>query len=42
MATFEELGIDPSVLSSLEKIGYHSMTPIQEQAIPLLLTGQDW
>jgi ATP-dependent RNA helicase DeaD len=42
MATFEELGIDPSVLSSLEKIGYHSMTPIQEQAIPLLLTGQDF
>ncbi len=39
--TFKDLGIDPDIYQALEGRGITSPFPIQEQAIPLALTGQD-
>lgn len=39
--TFKELGIDQDICEALEARGITSPFPIQEQAIPLALTGQD-
>lgn len=38
---FKELNLIPEILKSLEKENYTAPTPIQEQAIPLLLSGRD-
>jgi len=38
---FSELGLSPETLKALDDAGYQSPTPIQEQAIPAALTGQD-
>lgn len=38
---FKELGIDQDIVDALETRGITSPFPIQEQAIPLALTGQD-
>ena len=37
MATFDALGLRPELLRSLSDIGFTAPTPVQEQAIPLLL-----
>jgi superfamily II DNA/RNA helicase len=39
--TFKDLGIDSDIVLALESRGITSPFPIQEQAIPLALTGQD-
>ncbi len=39
--TFRDLGIDQDIVDALEGRGITSPFPIQEQAIPLALTGQD-
>lgn len=39
--TFKELGIAAPILKALEAQGYENPTPIQEQAIPILLKGKD-
>src|SRR5690606_32226434 len=39
--TFSELGLSPETLKALDDAGYQTPTPIQEQAIPAALTGQD-
>ena len=39
--TFKDLGIDNDICQALEARGITSPFPIQEQAIPLALTGQD-
>jgi superfamily II DNA/RNA helicase len=39
--TFKDLGIDSDICQALEGRGITSPFPIQEQAIPLALTGQD-
>ena len=39
--TFKDLGIDQDIYQALEGRGITSPFPIQEQAIPLALTGQD-
>ena len=39
--TFEELGLNPAILSAITACGYTVPTPIQEQAIPLVLAGHD-
>jgi len=39
MESFEKLGLDPRVLEGISKLGFENPTPIQEQAIPALLTG---
>jgi ATP-dependent RNA helicase DeaD len=41
MTTFAELGLSETTLESLVHLGYASPTPIQEQAIPPLLQGND-
>jgi ATP-dependent RNA helicase DeaD len=39
MTTFEELGIDARLIQSTTELGYVNPTAIQEQAIPVLLSG---
>lgn len=39
--TFSELNLNSHITSALSKLGYESPTPIQSQAIPLVLEGQD-
>lgn len=39
--TFEELDLDPVLLSAIEQQKYHKPTPVQEAAIPILLERQD-
>ena len=39
--TFEDLGLGPEVLKAVDEAGYTTPTPIQEQAIPVVLMGRD-
>ena len=39
--TFNELGLADPILKALQSEGYTNPTPIQEQAIPILLKGKD-
>jgi ATP-dependent RNA helicase DeaD len=39
MATFGELGLNEQILKAIEELGYSQPTPIQEKAIPVLLSG---
>ena len=41
MTTFAELELDPNILRAVTEQGYTTPTPIQLQAIPLVLTGKD-
>ncbi|MBA2764386.1 MAG: DEAD/DEAH box helicase, partial [Thermoleophilaceae bacterium] len=41
MTTFAELGLSEPILDALTHLGYDKPTPIQEQAIPVLLEGRD-
>ena len=38
---FKDLGLTAELLSAVEKKGYEEATPIQQQAIPLILAGKD-
>jgi ATP-dependent RNA helicase DeaD len=38
---FTDLGLDDAILDELTKQGYEEPTPIQAEAIPLLMTGRD-
>lgn len=38
---FSELGLSPEILRAIEEQGYSEPTPIQEKAIPLVLSGRD-
>jgi len=40
METFKTLGLDEDVLKGVAKLGFETPTPIQQQAIPVLLTGE--
>jgi ATP-dependent RNA helicase DeaD len=39
MNTFEQLGLQSELLQSIAALGFENPTPIQEQAIPILLSG---
>ena len=39
MTTFEELGLQEKILKAVGELGYTQPTPIQEKAIPVLLSG---
>jgi ATP-dependent RNA helicase RhlE len=39
--SFADFGLHPSLLKVLPEIGYKNPTPIQQEAIPLILTGRD-
>ena len=38
---FSQLGLSPTACASLARLGYESPTPIQTDAIPLVLSGVD-
>jgi ATP-dependent RNA helicase RhlE len=38
---FDELGLSPDLLKTVEEEGYTEPTPVQERAIPLVLEGRD-
>src|SRR5688572_17223265 len=38
---FESLDLNPSLVRALARLGYEEPTPIQREAIPLLLAGRD-
>jgi ATP-dependent RNA helicase RhlE len=39
--TFDDLGLSPEILRAVREEGYTEPTPIQEQAMPLVLAGRD-
>jgi len=39
--TFHDLGLDPSILSSIDELGFTQPTPIQAGSIPHILEGRD-
>ena len=41
MSSFSNLNLAPDLARAVAEMGYESMTPIQAQAIPVVLTGQD-
>ena len=41
MPLFSELGLSEPVLRALTECGYVNPTPIQAQAIPVVLSGRD-
>jgi ATP-dependent RNA helicase DeaD len=41
MATFADLRLSDAALAAVREVGYESPSPIQEQAIPVLLAGKD-
>jgi ATP-dependent RNA helicase RhlE len=38
---FSQLGLDPALAFAVQQMGYTEPTPIQQQAIPLVLAGRD-
>ncbi|MBO5960311.1 MAG: DEAD/DEAH box helicase, partial [Paludibacteraceae bacterium] len=38
---FEELPLEDEVLDGLQAMNFHEATPIQEQAIPVIIEGRD-
>jgi ATP-dependent RNA helicase RhlE len=38
---FEDLDLNPEILESIEYMGFREATPIQEQAIPVIIKGKD-
>lgn len=40
-SSFADLNLPQGMLSNLKDLGYHSMTPIQAQSLPLTLKGKD-
>ena len=41
MTAFADLGLEPALLEALDDVGYDAPSPIQEEAIPPLVTGRD-
>lgn len=39
--TFDDLGLNNNVTEAIRELGYKVPTPIQQQAIPILLNGKD-
>src|SRR5688500_13146537 len=40
-ADFSSLNLSPNVLTTLSALGYEEPTPVQREAIPLILSGRD-
>ena len=38
---FEKLGLSKKVLEGITAAGYENPTPIQEQAVPIIINGKD-
>src|SRR5512147_1548584 len=41
VTSFDELGLSPEILRAVSESGYTTPTPIQAQAIPVVLAGRD-
>ena len=41
MTSFNDLGLSGKALAAVKRMGYDRPTPVQEQAIPLVLKGRD-
>ncbi|PKL58632.1 MAG: ATP-dependent RNA helicase, partial [Methanomicrobiales archaeon HGW-Methanomicrobiales-4] len=41
ISSFSDLDLSPPILRALTDMGFEEPTPIQKQAIPLLMSGQD-
>ncbi|MBN1769586.1 MAG: DEAD/DEAH box helicase, partial [Prolixibacteraceae bacterium] len=41
MVSFEDFKLTKSVLKSVQEIGFTEPTPIQQEAIPVIKSGQD-
>ena len=41
MTTFSDLALNEEILLAINELGYESPTPIQQQAIPAVLAGND-
>ncbi len=41
MKSFSSLALRDALLNNLVTLGYHDMTPIQAQSLPVMLEGQD-
>lgn len=41
MTTFHELNLNKSIIKAISELGFEEATPIQEQAIPIVLEGGD-
>jgi ATP-dependent RNA helicase RhlE len=39
--SFQQFGLHPDLLKAVQQMGYKEPTPIQQQAIPIALTGRD-
>ena len=39
--SYRDSAIDVRIIKAVEEMGFESMTPIQEQAIPIMLEGKD-
>lgn len=39
--SYRESGVDERIIKAVQSMGFETMTPIQEQAIPVLLEGKD-
>ena len=38
---FEELGFEESLMDGLDAMNFQEMTPVQEQAMPVIMQGKD-
>ncbi len=41
MTEFEKMGLKPTLLSALKKIGFEKPTEVQDKAIPVIMSGKD-
>ena len=41
MSTFSDLNLSKALLRALDDIGFQQPTPIQEKALPIILSGKD-
>ncbi|MFI3214633.1 MAG: DEAD/DEAH box helicase, partial [Eubacteriales bacterium] len=39
--SYKESGIDVRILRAVEEMGFEQMTPIQAEAMPVILSGRD-
>lgn len=40
-ASFASLALSPALLTNLDSLGYHAMTPVQAESLPPMLAGRD-
>ncbi|QJD59369.1 ATP-dependent RNA helicase DbpA [Pseudomonas sp. gcc21] len=40
-SSFSTLSLPPALLATLDHLGYEHMTPVQQQALPIILSGSD-